>query len=259
MRLGTRVARDRERRGLTQGQLAEALMSLAKRQRAPRGRGPLGQEPDAMRVWIAKLETGKLRREIGEVARRALADALAPFSDPDIYKSLPLQDLAALQADEPTEFPFEELWVFSRRPLEVRTPSYARALVTRWIDSSGHPEDRPVLYVVPDKHVEERLRASLEAAALAYEHGNDAVQMNLRIWQVQSDRLSFAPHWFIRFSSKRGSEPVYDGWVELSEDGYNTPRRFGRLSNDHVDHVIFELQAAGLLDSDLRYRRDREP
>lgn len=85
--LGELVRRDRERRGLTQAALALQLSKLGRS--AHYRKANLSRQSSALRAWLAKLETGKLRRDIGESARKLLAVALA--TDPVVYQSLPVK------------------------------------------------------------------------------------------------------------------------------------------------------------------------
>mgnify|MGYP003386654048 CR=1 FL=1 len=256
MILGDRVQQDRDRCGLTQDELAKALAKLLqqKRFRALKGR-PISDDPDAIRAWIAKLETGRLRREVGEEVKQLLAVALKPYAEAEVYRTLPLQPpRSVLQADEPREFRFEELWVFSRRPLEVRHSAYPREMLSHWLAADGNATVRPVVYFVPPGGVADDLAAVIRTALSEQRSALDILRKNVHIEETSAASLLLVPHCFIRFSSPKGTEPMYDGWVELLQSQAHK-RQFGQMPQEHVEHVVLTLNRAGVLGSDLRYKR----
>jgi len=85
--LGELVRRDRAQRGMTQAKLALKLADLRREHHYRKVR--MSRQPSAIRAWLAKLESGKLRRDIGQSARELLAVILA--SDPVAYQSLPVK------------------------------------------------------------------------------------------------------------------------------------------------------------------------
>ncbi len=257
MTLGDRVQQDRDRCGITQDELAKKLARLLQqaRFRALKQGRAISEDPEAIRAWIAKLETGKLRREVGEEVKQLLAVALKPYAEAEVYRALLLQPpKSVLQADEPREFRFEELWVFSRRPLEVRHSAYPREMLSHWLTADGSATARSVVYFVPPGGVADDLAAVIRTALSEQRSAREILRKNVHIEETSTASLLLVPHCFIRFSSPKGAEPLYDGWVELLQSQAHK-RQFGQMPKEHVEHVVLTLNRAGVLGSDLRYKR----
>lgn len=255
--LGERVAKDRDRLGLTQSKLAERLAKLSKQPKHATAK--IGAEPVAIRTWLAKLESGKFRRDIGDAARALLADALEAV-DVVAYRSLPVYTRTYTHEPErPAQFPFEELWVFSQSPLECRDEVYAQNIVERWIDENDRP-DSPIVYFVPsDGTASELLEAFKKAVTVnTPEESRQAaltgLKRNLHIEEVTPDALALVPHFILRFVSPRRHAAVYDGFSEQAPTYSSTDRQWSQLPKEHLDRVKGLLWGAGMLDKDSRYR-----
>ncbi len=91
---GELVRRDRELLGLTQEQLATRLSKTKDHPRDPYTKKP----KKAARSWIAKLESGRLRRGLRIEVRQWLARHLK--GDFELYESLPVVDVNATSIPE---------------------------------------------------------------------------------------------------------------------------------------------------------------
>ena len=78
--LGELVRQDREKAGFTQGILTKRLRTAGFR---------VGINSTTVRTWVAKLETGQLKREFGSETRDFLARAL--HGDKSLYQALPIK------------------------------------------------------------------------------------------------------------------------------------------------------------------------
>lgn len=255
--LGERVAKDRDRLGLTQSKLAERLAELAKK---PKHAGTkIGAEPVAIRTWLAKLESGKFRRDIGDAAREILADALQAV-DVVAYRSLPVYARTYThEPEKPAQFPFEELWVFTQSPLECRNQVYAQNIVDRWTDENETPDSPIVYFVSSDGTAKELLDVFRRAVTVNTPEERKAsalagLRRNLHIEEVTPDALALVPHFILRFVSPRRHAADYDGFAEQAPTYSSTDRQWSQLPKEHLDRVIGLLWGAGMLDKDSRYR-----
>ena len=244
--LGKRVAQDRQRLGLTQAGLAPVLYKNG---------GGRWRSESAARTWLAKLEGGRWIAKVDEADRRLLAAALRADKDIETYLVLPIQgsDDELLDADGLGKTGFEELWTFTKQPLEFRVPTFAQSIVAGMTDNAGKIMDRPLIFFVPDERTAGLLLLTYRHAVAHLSDGGEIIRQNLRIELVGS-ALAFMPHTIVRFRSQRGQPPEFEGRVELHAANDGT-RLLARMITDDVNDIVNVLKWAGLLDADHRYRR----
>jgi hypothetical protein len=76
---------------------------------------------------------------------------------------------------------------------------------------------------------------------------------NLHVEEVTASALALVPHFILRFRSRRGETPKYDGMVECAA-APEQERVWSPLREAHLDRTIGLLERADLLSPDLRYR-----
>ncbi|ACB74465.1 hypothetical protein [Opitutus terrae] len=241
MTLGRKIADARQARGWSQEKLAAELLLAAKTKKFQGLKIP----KRSLRTWLVKLEREQLRRELSESTRDWLAAVLG--ENINEFRALPLVSQKADEArDEPQQFPFEELWVFSSRPIEVRDPMYARKMAPLF----ENPERR-IVYFVPDVKIAEQLKGALTQAI-----GRELDTLSI----VLTEAVLLAPHWILRHRGRRGEAPIVEGYIELqSSRREEIERTFLRLPQEHVNNVIGVFQTLGVLDVDFRYKPPSAP
>lgn len=251
MLLGQRVVADRKKRGWTQAQLAVEYLAQFKVE----GKAADAPSDTGARSWIAKLESGQLTEQVDDERRERLARALKlPPAGVATYRSLPLtKEQLDLVPDRPAETPFEELWVWSRRPREVSQPGYAHQMTQHW---SRTPETWPVVvFFVPDETVAAAVLGAFEVALADHNDRKTILEKKLQI--IITDIPRIVPHFVVAFRPGHSADsPNYEGLVEVVRD--DGTREFAHLPPEQITDVFHELGNARRLGPDLRYRQPKK-
>jgi hypothetical protein len=179
-----------------------------------------------LKLWNAFEKEGKTEQ------LKRLNDAIL-LRYPTVSKINPRLSLI----DNDAGFQFNELWVFSPRPFELRDP-----IPKAWKEGMiQHLEStKRLVYFVPPGSVADRLERIVTLWS----------RCPKEVYIVTSTAILLMPHWFLAFLSSPGEDLEMISGCEAAE---NTVSRFFEIPRQQALDVIAVLRDAGLTDANDRF------
>jgi hypothetical protein len=210
----------------------------------------IGVTRQALQRGIAKTETPKSGQEYylnfdrllklwSKFEREGKAEQLKRLNDeilqryPTVSRINPRLSLI----DNNAGFQFNELWVFSPHPLELRDP-----IPRTWKEGmiQHYESDKRLVYFVPPGPIAEKLERTVTLWS----------KRPKEVFIVASTATLLMPHWFLAFLSAPGEDLEMIAGCEAFEKSVS---RFFEIPKQQALEVISMLRNAGLTDANDRF------